>query len=174
MVLPEELVKVLTQREIASQEIQTFQKERSAQDARVDMEKSKGMADAQAELAKSEVSVTIKENLARAREAEGRGEASYRNQTGQAAGAEIEAVGMARAKAFKAQMEALGRDATALVNVMEAVSRGQVQIVPDIQVTGNGNLGLFDAVLGNYLRNSAASTTTPAPKQPVLSDPQSS
>ena len=176
VVLPEELVKVLTQREIASQEIQTFQKERSAQDARVDMEKSKGMADAQAELAKSEVSVTIKENLAKAREAEGRGEASYRNQTGQAAGAEIEAVGMARAKAYKAQMEALGRDATALVNVMEAVSRGQVQIVPDIQVSGNGNLGLFDAVLGSFLRNGTASTTatTPARKPPPLSDPKSS
>ena len=177
VVLPEELVKVLTQREIASQEIQTFQKERSAQDARVDMEKSKGMADAQAELAKSEVSVTIKENLARAREAEGRGEASYRNQTGQAAGAEIEAVGMARAKAYKAQMEALGREATALVNVMEAVSRGQVQIVPDIQVSGNGNLGLVDAVLGSFLRNSTASTTaptkTPVLRQPPPSDPKS-
>jgi hypothetical protein len=76
---------------------------------------------------------------------------------------------MARAKAYKAQMEALGRDATALVNVMEAVSRGQVQIVPDIQVSGNGNMGLLDAVLGNFLRSN-----TPASKQSLPNDHKTS
>src|SRR5215469_3615179 len=42
VVLPEELVKVLTQREIANQEIETYKKQRSAQEERIAMENAKG------------------------------------------------------------------------------------------------------------------------------------
>ena len=75
VVLPQELVVVLTQREIANQEIQTFQKQRAAQDQRVEMEQAKGTADMQTELAKSRVSIEIKTNNATARKAEGEGAA---------------------------------------------------------------------------------------------------
>ena len=51
---PEELVLVLTQREIANQE-QATSSSRSAQMARVEMEKAKGTADMQAQLADSAV-----------------------------------------------------------------------------------------------------------------------
>ena len=49
--------------------------------------------------------IPIKENGARARKAEADGEATYIEQTGRARGAEIEAVGLARARGFEAQDE---------------------------------------------------------------------
>src|SRR5882672_5009099 len=88
VILPEDLVKVLTQREIANQEIETFKKQRSAQEERIAMEQAKGTADMQADLARSKVGVDIKKNNADARVAEATGEAEYIRQTGTAKGAE--------------------------------------------------------------------------------------
>ena len=62
VVLPEEIVRVLTQREIANQEKATFLAQREAQLTRIDMEKQAGLADRQRDLAGSEVEITIKEN----------------------------------------------------------------------------------------------------------------
>src|SRR5260221_588325 len=47
VVLPQDVVKVLTEREIANQEIATFRMQQSAQMERVNMEKAKGTADMQ-------------------------------------------------------------------------------------------------------------------------------
>jgi len=71
VVLPEDLVTVLTHREIANQEIETFKKQRAAQDERIEMEQAKGTADMQADLARSKVGISIKRNNAEARTAEG-------------------------------------------------------------------------------------------------------
>ena len=95
----------------------------------------------QAELAKSKVGVDIKTNNAAARSEEGSGEAEYIRLTGTARGAEVEAVGLARAKGYQAQVAALGSTATALVNVIGSLSDGHTKFVPDILVTGGGNGG---------------------------------
>lgn len=141
VVLPEDLVTVLTHREIANQEIETFKKQRAAQEERIEMEQAKGTADMQADLARSKVGISIKKNNADARTAEAGGEAKYIRATGNAKGAEVEAVGLARAKGFRAQVEALGPNATALVNVIAALAEGRAKFVPDILVTGGGNGG---------------------------------
>ena len=138
VILPEALVKVLTDREIANQEKATFKMQQEAQEQRILTEKSKGTADMQAELARSQVGIDIKTNNANAREAEGRGESSYIEQTGKAQGAQVEAVGMARAKAFKAQVEALGQGPTAIVNVAATLAEKNVKIMPEILVAGGG------------------------------------
>jgi hypothetical protein len=154
VILPEDLVKVLTQREIANQEIETFKKQRSAQEERIAMEHSKGTAEMQAELAQSKVGVDIKSNNATARAREGSGEAEYIRLTGTARGAEVEAVGLARAKGYQAQVSALGSTATALVNVIESLSEGNAKFVPDILVTGGGNGGgsAFDGLAATAMR----------------------
>ena len=59
VILPEQLVKVLTQREIANQEKATFQMQQEAQKLRIDLEKTKGTADMQAQLAQAQVGVEI-------------------------------------------------------------------------------------------------------------------
>jgi hypothetical protein len=141
VILPEDLVTVLTHREIANQEIETFKKQRAAQDERIEMEQAKGTADMQGDLARSKVGISIKRNNADARIAEASGESEYIRQTGTAKGAEVEAVGLARAKGFQAQVEALGPNATAIVNVIAALAEGKAKFVPDILVASGGNGG---------------------------------
>jgi regulator of protease activity HflC (stomatin/prohibitin superfamily) len=138
VVFPEDLVVVLTQREIANQEIQTFQKQHDAQEQRISMEASKGTADMQAELARARVGVDIQTNRAEARKAEADGEATYIRETGMAKGAEVEAVGLARAKAYREQVQALGQVPTAVVNAITALAEKNVKVVPDILVAGGG------------------------------------
>ncbi len=153
VVFPADLVVVLTQREIANQEVQTFQKQRDAQDQRIEMEQSKGTADMQAELARARVGVDIQTNRAQARKAEADGEATYIRETGIAKGAEVEAVGLARAKAYREQVLALGQTPTAVVNAINALAEKNVKIVPDILVAGGG--GSLDGLAGtlmSYLR----------------------
>jgi regulator of protease activity HflC (stomatin/prohibitin superfamily) len=151
VVLPEDLVKVLTEREIANQEIETFKKQKQAQDQRIETEHARGTADMQTELAKSAVGVQIQTNNAEARKAEADGEATYIRQTGAAKGAEIEAVGLARAKGFEAQVHALGSNATALVNTVSSLAERGVKFVPEVLVT-NGATGGIEGLAAELTR----------------------
>lgn len=164
VVLPEDLVHVLTQREIANQEIATFKQQRMAQEERVETEKARGTADMQVELAKSKVGVDIRTNNANARKAEAEGESYYIGQTGTARGAEVRAVGLARAEGYDAQVKAFGGPAAAAaVNIADALSKGQVPFMPQILVTGGGNSldGLASTVM-HYLSGLNASGKAPA------------
>jgi hypothetical protein len=136
VILPEKLVDVLTLREIANQEVATFKKQEEAQQQRISMEKTKGQADMQSELAKSEVSIQIEKNRADARKAQADGEATYLEKTGAAKGVEVRSVGMARAEAYEKQVSALGPQATALVNAVTALAEKGVKFVPEIMVLG--------------------------------------
>jgi uncharacterized membrane protein YqiK len=164
VILPERLVLVLTDREIANQEIQTFMKQREAQDQRIQTEKARGTAEMQAELAKSQVGIEIKKNNAEARKSEADGEAAYIRETGRAKGAEVEAVGMARATAYEAQVRALGQAPTALVNVINALAEKNVKIVPDILVAGGGSGGL-EGVAATLMKFLGRQTSQAAPPQ---------
>ena len=159
---PAELVLVLTQREIANQEQATLVEQQRAQMARVEMEKAKGTADMQAQLAASAVGIGIRDNEAQAREAQARGEAAYVELTGKAEATKIEAIGLAEGKAtealglaraagYEAQTEALGQTATALVAVANAVSEGHITVVPEVLVTGGGG-GALDGLAATLMR----------------------
>src|SRR5208337_1383631 len=104
VVLPELLVQVLTQREIANQQVETYKMQRSAQDQRTETEKAKGTADMQADLAKAKVGVDIQTNRTAARKMEAQGEATFIEQTGAAQGAQVRSVGLARAEAYERQV----------------------------------------------------------------------
>lgn len=146
---PQELVEVLTKREIANQEKATYEEMQRAQTSRIEMEKAKGTADMQGQLASAQVNVEIEQNRANARQAEAQGEAAYVELTGKAEATRVEAIGLAnatatealgvaRATGFEAQKEALGETATALVAVANAVSEGHITVVPEVLVTGGG------------------------------------
>ncbi|HKW89906.1 MAG TPA: SPFH domain-containing protein [Candidatus Acidoferrales bacterium] len=175
VILPEDLVKVLTQREIANQEIETYKKQRSAQEERIAMENAKGTAEMQADLAKSKVGVDIKTNNANGRVEEARGDAEYIRQTGTAKGAEVEAVGLARARGYEAQVRALGSNATALVNVITSLSEGSSKFVPDILVTSGSNGGALDGLAATAMKylggngGGALPAGKPAESKPVAS-----
>jgi hypothetical protein len=158
---PAELVTVLTQREIAKQEKATFEEQERAQTSRINMEKARGTAEMQGALAQSQVSIDINRNQAEARAAEARGAAAYVEMTGRAEATRVEAIGLAEAKAvealglaraegFKAQREALGPQATAVVAVANAVADGHITVVPEVLVTGGG--GSVDGLAASLMR----------------------
>ncbi len=151
VVFPPDLVRVLTEREIARQEIETFKRQKDAQTQRIDTEQAKGTADMQASLAQSKVGVDIKTNNADARKAEADGEAAFIRETGAAKGAEVEAVGMARAKAYWAQVQALGSMPTAMVNAVDSLSRSGTNFVPQILVAGGGG-GVLEGLAAQLMQ----------------------
>jgi len=174
VVLPPDLVKVLTQREIANQEIETYQKQQQSQQQRIAMEQSKGTADMQAQLAQSKVNVDIATNNANAQKARADGEATFIRETGAAQGAQVEAVGLARAKAFQAQVTALGQSQTALVNAITILAEKNMKIVPDILVAGGGGSGSLDGVAASLMKylgmQSGGFSAQPAPEPADGSD----
>src|SRR3954468_1809896 len=162
---PDELVLVLTQREIANQEKATFAEEERAEIARIEKEKAKGTADMQAQLAQSAVGIEIKNNEAQAREAQARGEAAFVRLTGEAEASKTQAIGLAEAKAtealglaraagFEAQTQALGQTATALVAVANAVADGHITVVPEVLVAGGG--GAIEGLAATLMRTLGA------------------
>ena len=152
VLFPEDLVKVLTTREIAKQEIATFEQQRQAQDQRIRMEQARGTADMQAELAKSAVGVNIKTNQASARRAEAEGESYYIERTGKAKGAEVLAVGLAKAESYDAQVKSFGANATAFVNAIDALSKSGNRFVPEILVSGGGSGGALDGLAATLMK----------------------
>jgi len=162
VVLPPELVKVLTEREIANQEVQTYKMQQTAQEQRIATEAATGKADMQKQLAQSEVGITIKKNNADARVQEARGESEYVKQTGTAQADVIRAQGVAKADGFKAQNEAIGQMGTMLVNVATVLSDKNTKIVPDILVTGGG--GSVDGLAATLTKFLADKGSVPAKK----------
>lgn len=159
VVFPQDLVDVLTSREIAAQERETFGLQRTAQEARVSLEQQRGVADMQAELAQANVSIDIERSRAEAASARAEGDASVITTTGRAeatrtrdigdaSAAAEEALGLARAAGFDAQRKAIGAEQTAMVAALREIGTGHVKIVPDIQVGSEGGvLGGLGAIL---------------------------
>jgi len=152
---PKQLVDVLKDREIANQEIQTFQMQKKAQDQRVETEKSKAQADKQKELVSSQIGVDIAENTAQARENAARGEAAFISQTGTAKAAEVRATALAYAEGFEKQVAALGQQGTMIVNVARSLAEHGIAIMPRVLVAGgssNGSpLDALTSVLTGYV-----------------------
>jgi hypothetical protein len=169
VVLPEQLVQVLTEREIANQQVATYKMQKSAQDQRTETEKAKGTADMQADLAKSQVGVDIQNNRTAARKMVAQGEATFIEQTGAAQGAQVRSVGLARAEAYERQVAALGANATALVNAVEALSKSNVPFVPNTLVMGgsdgSGTLGGVMALLMRKIDADLAPKPVPPPAE---------
>jgi hypothetical protein len=163
VVLPQELVQVLTEREIANQNVETYKKEKEAEDQRILMQQAKGTADMQEDLARSQVEVEINVNKAKARKAEADGESFYIEKTGTAHGAKIRAVGLARAEGYEAQVRALGQIPTAVVNAINALSEGNMKIIPDVLVTsGNNGVGSLEGLAATLMKKFNFTGTPPA------------
>jgi len=176
VIFPPELVAVLTQREIANQERVTFGEQQRAQAVRVDLERVRGTADMQKDLARASVNVDIQKAAAEARAAQAEGEATFVRLTGQAEADKrraiglaqakaIEALGLAKAAGYDAQVAAIGQQATAAVAIAGAVADGHIKIVPDVLVEGGNSEGAITglaASLTGALRNWSPTPTSPA------------
>ncbi len=163
--LPAELVDVLQKREIAAQSQITFDRQREAEGARANLEKAKGTADAQHKLANTAVLVDVAKNEADIVMKRADGTAYETRTLGEAEASKIEKIGEATGKAYTKQKEAIGAQATALVNVAKAVGEGNIKIVPDILVVGGGSGGVegLAATLMGYLTKGATPSNDAKP-----------
>jgi len=152
--LPEELTRVLKEREIANQEIATFEKKRQAEAERKNVAEATGIADMQGEVVRARLGVTVRRDLAAARKADADGEAYYLSETGKASAVAVEAEGLARARGYEAQVAALGGDHTARITIARELAAAKVAIVPQISSGGRGGAG--EGLLGLLLSERVA------------------
>ena len=141
VVFPVELVQVLTEREIAKQEKATFHEQREAQHARIEVEKARGTADMQGQLASSQVSIEINHNSAEARAEQARGEAAYVETTARAEATKVEVMGRADAS----RIENLGHAEATKVQAVGAAEASRAEAVGLAEAKAAEALGLARA-----------------------------
>jgi len=134
---------VLTTREIANQQQETYKAEEKAQGQRLELEQARGRADMQSELARSSVGIDIAKNKAQGVQAEADGESYRLEKVGRASAVKTEADGLAIAKGLEAQQQAVGKDQTAIINAVRALASGTQRFVPEnLALTLGGEGGL--------------------------------
>src|ERR1700688_1291754 len=169
VVLPEQIVGVLTAREIATQQVETFKAEKNAQDQRLEVEASKGRADMQTLLAKSSIGINIAENDASAVMKLANGEAYKLDVVGKASAVKTREQGLAVAAGLDAQQAAIGKDQTAIVNAVKALAEGTQHFMPEnlaLTVGGEGGLGASIAALVPLLMRNLQDRAKPSPPSP--------
>jgi hypothetical protein len=170
VVFPQQLVDVLTTREIANQQQETFKAEEKAQGERLQLEQARGKADMQSELARSSVGIDIAKNKALGVQAEADGESYRLDKVGRASAVQTEADGLAIAKGLAAQQEAIGKDQTAIVNVVRALADGHQRFVPEnlaLSLGDGAGLGAsLNALVPLLMGRLQKPETPPAPEAP--------
>lgn len=122
VVLPVELTKTVTDRQIAEQEKKTFATQKEAQDERRSLENAKAQANMQPKVVESERNVEIQKNLAegRIKEAEGSKQAAILMAEGQATAVKLEAGGKAEATKVNAAADS---------EAIQKVGRAEAEII---------------------------------------------
>jgi uncharacterized membrane protein YqiK len=154
--LPEELMKTQTEKILAEQKQNMFDAQREAEEKRIQLEKTKAHADNQRDLMVATVGVEISGKRAEQRKAEADGEAHYILATGRAEAEKVRLMGEAQGVAYAEQVNALGPQGVALVEILKVIGEKNVRITPDIMATGGtgeGGGGIGTLLLMNLFRN---------------------
>lgn len=174
----ETILRQLRERQVSREQLETYRtKEAAAQQERI-LREAEARAKQQTSITESELAVRIAENqgsaavqkaIKSAEEARqtAAGAADAKRRLAEAEAYQVEAVGQAQAKATELNVAAYGGpelqfQQTVLLRFAEAIERGQVALVPSIQVGGgaDGKGTALDAFLAMAARQMAAA---PAP-----------
>jgi regulator of protease activity HflC (stomatin/prohibitin superfamily) len=171
VIFPQQLVDVLTTREIANQQQETYRAEERAQGERLQLEQSRGKADMQSDLARSSIGIDIAKNKAQGVQAEADGESYRLEKVGRASAVKTEADGLAIAKGLEAQQQAVGKDQTALINAIRALADGTQRFMPEnlaLTVGGEGGLGGLNGLIPQIMRRLSRDDDAKADEPKVL------
>jgi regulator of protease activity HflC (stomatin/prohibitin superfamily) len=138
-----QLLATQTEREVAVNQQQTFREKQNAEEARARFILAQEEAEQQRNLAQAKYTVLVKEQEAKAREAEAQGEARY-----------IEITALAKKAAYEQMASAIGAQGVITLEMLKVVSDGKIQIAPQVMVTGGAGGGIDDAMMGTILRQS--------------------
>jgi uncharacterized membrane protein YqiK len=174
----EEILRQLRDRQIAVEQVETFQLREKAATQERTLREAEARAAAQGDITRSMVAIEMRQNEGKAavafagqdaeRVAIAAGAESNRQKLeGQGLALRIAAVGAAEAQATRQKVEAFGGPQYQLTlqvveRLADAIKSGQIAVVPQVQVGGTDGKGsMIDALLGMALRNGGASLALP-------------
>jgi uncharacterized membrane protein YqiK len=155
---PPELMKTLTDRKMAQELEKTYEAERLAECQRQGLVRETTLANMQRHLVSAEQGVNISKMQADAQAHRATGQASEIQQLATAKADEIRKIGEATAHAYEEGVEALGNQAYAALQMMDRVRDGNIKIVPNVSITGNGGSGgsgVMDSLMGLLVEQKA-------------------
>lgn len=171
VVLPAELTKPVTDRQIAEQEKTTYEVQTKAQEERSKFENATAQANMQAKVVESERNVDIEKNIANGKiegakgskesailTAQGKAEATKVNadadseaitKVGNAEAGVILAKGTAKATAYDLEVKAMGEGNFGRIKVIEQIAQHGIKLIPENIIVGGGEGGnLVENFLG--------------------------
>lgn len=135
------LLKTLTDREIALQEQLTFEEQQRAAEKEKALMRTVQEAEEEKRLATAAYGVKVADE-----------EKKMVIINAQAEAEQIKLVAEAKAQAYKMISEVVGAGNAALLEIMKLVATDQIQITPDVMVSGSGAGGTTDALMGTMLK----------------------
>lgn len=166
LVPPEELMKTLTDRKIASEQKETFKTQEESQKQRQAFMKEQSLADEQKRLMTAAQSVNVAESAAQeaVKKADGeakaliikaKAEAESITLKATAEANQVKVIGEARANSYKLAVEAVGANNFSNMEIFAKLSDNKIKITPEVMVTGgigsdNGG-SLATALVGKLL-----------------------
>jgi len=160
---PAELMKTQTDRKLAEELRATFDVQREAQIQRQALERETSIANMQSEVVRSEQNVRIAERNALSVAETAKGDANALRTRAEADAAStrmraeaeamaVQAIGTAKADAYRQGLDALGKDGYVGVQLAQILGESKVKLVPDIAVGGaDGSGRLADVLIGKML-----------------------
>jgi uncharacterized membrane protein YqiK len=142
-----ELLKTLTDREIALQEQETFKEQQRAAEQRMFLESTMQKAIEEKRLAIAEYDVKIAEEEKKMITIQAEAEAER-----------IKLVAEAQAEAYKMIAEVIGEQNAALIELMKIIAESGIRITPDVMVGGSSASGMTDALMGTILKGKLVGT----------------
>lgn len=163
VILPAELTKPVTDRQIAAQEKETYEIQTTAQNERKNLENAKAQANMQPKVVESERNVDIEKNIANGKIQQSIGEkdsmvnratgesdsiklkasanAESINKIGMAEAEVILAKGTSEAQAAKLKVDAMSQEIYGKIQIVNAISESKLKLIPDNLIIGGGTTG---------------------------------
>lgn len=171
---PESLMKTLTDRKIAQEQVITYEGQTKAQEMRKTLMKETAIADMQSDVVTAEQGVLISERVAdavvkkqrgdsdavkiaaeanaQATELAAKAEATRITLTGSAESGKILAIGKANAESYKLAVESMGKENFTSYKMTEELGKSKMKLIPDVLINGGGNgSGAVEGMLGMKL-----------------------
>jgi len=133
------LLKTQTDREIALQEQKTFEEQQRAAEKRKALTKTTQEAEEEKRLATAAYGVKVAEE-----------EKKKMIIGAEAEAAQVKLIADAKSQAYKQLSESIGKDNTALIEIMKLVAEKNIRVTPDVMVSGSS--GVNDALMGTMLK----------------------
>lgn len=134
------LMQTRTDREVALNQQKMYQEQERAQQERAKLVKAQEQADQQKNLVAAQYEVDIQKQKAQAKEAEAQGQAKF-----------VEITYAARKDAYDKMSDSIGKDGVTLLEMLQIVKEGHIQITPQVMVNGGTNASTVEALAGTIM-----------------------